>query len=126
MGLPDDCFELQCLRSFRDRYVASLPLGATIIGDYYATAPRIVAAIDATKGAYSTYRSLYETLVRAAVDMISDGDNAGAFRHVMQEWTRLRAAYLPDPLDPPNNALHLPSARRNVSSILRHGRWWNY
>ena len=40
-GLPDDCHELQTLRSFRDRYLAHIPGGAELIERYYEVAPAI-------------------------------------------------------------------------------------
>lgn len=43
--MPDDCEELQILRSFRDHYLANQPGGMEEIEQYYAIAPRIVASI---------------------------------------------------------------------------------
>ena len=45
-GLSDNCHELMVLRGFRDRYVSHLPGGASLMSEYYATAPTIVQAID--------------------------------------------------------------------------------
>jgi hypothetical protein len=45
VGLPDDCFELKSLRSFRDGPLAATAEGRRDIQTYYAVAPRIVAEI---------------------------------------------------------------------------------
>ena len=44
-GLPDDCFELETLRAFRDGYLASIPEGPALIREYYEVAPSLVAFI---------------------------------------------------------------------------------
>ncbi|MEM8722550.1 MAG: CFI-box-CTERM domain-containing protein [Cyanobacteria bacterium P01_G01_bin.39] len=45
-GLPDDCFELQILRNFRDDYLASTAEGQALIEQYYKEAPIIVDFIN--------------------------------------------------------------------------------
>lgn len=45
IGLPDDCFELQSLRAYRDGPLIKLPEGRAAIAEYYRDAPRIVAEI---------------------------------------------------------------------------------
>lgn len=41
-GLPDDCHELECLRSFRDNVLATSTEGRALIAEYYQFAPLIV------------------------------------------------------------------------------------
>lgn len=41
-GLPDDCYELQTLRNFRDNVLLASPEGRQMIKHYYRVAPEIV------------------------------------------------------------------------------------
>ncbi len=44
-GLPDNCYELEVLRSFRDDYLLSMDSGRTLVAQYYQIAPNIVKHI---------------------------------------------------------------------------------
>ncbi len=46
IGLPDDCWELQTLRLFRDTHLSITPTGKELIKEYYNTAPNIVKKIN--------------------------------------------------------------------------------
>lgn len=48
-GLPDDCYELETLRNFRDTWLKNSEEGREIIKEYYEVAPKIVSAINETK-----------------------------------------------------------------------------
>lgn len=56
-NLPDNCFELTQLRKLRDEYVQ--PNYPEQVEDYYATAPAIVAAIEAREDAAALWDELY-------------------------------------------------------------------
>lgn len=56
-NLPDDCYELTQLRKLRDEYVQ--PNYPEQVEDYYATAPAIVAAIEAREDAAALWDELY-------------------------------------------------------------------
>lgn len=56
-NLPDNCFELTELRRLRDEYVQ--PNYPEQVEDYYATAPAIVAAIEAREDAAALWDELY-------------------------------------------------------------------
>lgn len=78
--LPDHCEELQTLRSFRDEYLAGKPGGQAEIEQYYALAPRIVAAINQNANATEVWNSLYEEMVKPCVQMIHADQNEAAHR----------------------------------------------
>ena len=59
LQLPDNCYELQTLRKFRDDYVAKTPDGRKMIEEYYETAPEIVDAINATGNGNEILKGLY-------------------------------------------------------------------
>ena len=45
-GLPDDCHELESLRTFRDSYLLSSPEGEAMVAHYYSVAPAIVELLN--------------------------------------------------------------------------------
>lgn len=69
-GLPDDCYELETLRKFRDTWLKSTEEGKAVIKQYYEIAPKIVSAINDTKDSKSVYEMLYEKMVKPCVDFI--------------------------------------------------------
>lgn len=69
-GLPDDCYELQTLRRFRDKWLKQQPDGILLIARYYEVAPKIVTAIDARDDRLAVYDSIYQELVIPCVKLI--------------------------------------------------------
>jgi hypothetical protein len=68
-GLPDDCHELTVLRAFRDGWLAAQPQGPALIEQYYAVAPDIVDAIEASGVARAVYARVF-SVVRNCVECI--------------------------------------------------------
>lgn len=69
-GLPDDCYELETLRNFRDTWLKNSEEGMAIIKEYYEVAPKIVSAINETKESKKVYDMLYEEMVQPCVKFI--------------------------------------------------------
>ncbi len=44
-GLPDDCYELQTLRRFRDSYMLASPRRVAMVQEYYRRAPRLIESL---------------------------------------------------------------------------------
>lgn len=44
-GLPDDCYELETLRSFRDDFMGSFQEGKDLVDEYYQVAPSLVPLV---------------------------------------------------------------------------------
>lgn len=80
-GLPDDCSELQTLRTFRDSYLAALPNGKAEIEHYYQIAPGIVSTIDHLDNNTEIWNQVYSDLVAPCVQMIHAQDNEKAYKH---------------------------------------------
>lgn len=76
LGMRDDCEILQTLRKFRDEYCGGKP-GLKV---YYATAPRIVSAINARTDSRECYRQLLRRYILPACHMIQAGCNDSAYR----------------------------------------------
>lgn len=93
-GLPDDCYELETLRQFRDGWLKVQPNGQADICHYYHTAPRIVAAIDESADSAATYDKLYAELVQPCVSMIEQKEYKGAYRLYRRISLELEQKYL--------------------------------
>lgn len=68
-GLPDDCDELQTLRWYRDNILIEHDAGPRMIADYYATAPGVVAAINARPDAQKIWRGAYGDVAMAVTQI---------------------------------------------------------
>jgi hypothetical protein len=96
-GLPDDCRELTVLRHFRDTYLSETDLRRSLVADYYAIAPGIVAAINANPDPLKEYESIYQT-IRLCVDFAGTrrfSDALAAYRTMVE---CLSSEYLPEML----------------------------
>lgn len=93
-GLPDQCEELQTLRSFRDEYLVRQPSGQAEIEQYYALAPRIVTAINQLPNATAVWNTVYQELVEPCVQMIHANQNAVAHRLYKAYLLKLMGLYL--------------------------------
>lgn len=101
-GKPDNCWELQLLRKFRDEFVAALPEGVALIKQYYALAPQIVAALETKDDKSSIYARLASLFIYPALQAISRGDNNEAMNIYtgMVEFARvLSGVPLPAPVE---------------------------
>ena len=78
MGLTDDCYELQQLRTFRDSYVINLLMGKKILEKYYEEAPKIVEKILNSKEKELILSNIYK-IIQRAIYFIKLGNNKKAF-----------------------------------------------
>ena len=92
-GLPDDCFELQILRNFRDDYLASSAEGRDLIEQYYTEAPIIVDFINSDQQRELILNGILET-VRECVDYICCQRPSDALTCYKKMFQRLRIKYL--------------------------------
>ena len=95
-GLPDDCYELETLRGFRDNWLKKRKGGGTPIQEYYEIAPRIVEKINALPDADEIWERIYCELVVPCVELIDEGEYDAAFKHYQDYTLRLKERYLTD------------------------------
>lgn len=69
-GLPDDCYELETLRNYRDTWLKNSKEGESIIAHYYEVAPKIVSAINEMMNSKEIYEKIYEKMVKPCVEYI--------------------------------------------------------
>ncbi|MBQ3444599.1 MAG: CDC27 family protein [Selenomonadaceae bacterium] len=74
-GKPDDCYELTAFRKFRDGWLSVQPDGKSLIAEYYAIAPRIVANINRLTDAAQIYKSIWQKYLEPCLRFIERGDN---------------------------------------------------
>lgn len=77
LGLPDDCYELQTLRKFRDTWFTEN--NPDDIKQYYAEAPAIVAAIDSSAHSTHIYKVFNRDYIHPAIVAIEQGRNEDAY-----------------------------------------------
>jgi hypothetical protein len=79
-GLPDDCRELTLLRWFRDHILMVDSNGRRDVQAYYATAPAVVAAVDARPDRLAIYSRVFTTGVAPAASAVARGEYTEAYR----------------------------------------------
>ena len=79
-GKPDDCYELQTLRSFRDTYMQKTAEGRAAVEAYYEIAPHIVEKIDQQSDRMLIYEAIYSELIRPRIELIESGKRQEAYQ----------------------------------------------
>lgn len=93
-GLPDDCYQLQVLRKFRDEYLAALPNGKEEIAHYYATAPLIVDKINRQVNSESIWNEIYHNLIEQCIKHIENKEFEEAHVRYKEYALRLEKTYI--------------------------------
>ncbi len=70
IGKPDDCYELEVLREFRDSWLLKQVDGEQLVDEYYRIAPHIVERIKASGEADEVYSDLLERYIEPCVRLI--------------------------------------------------------
>ena len=93
-NLPDNCWELTVLRSFRDKVLRTTECGRADVEHYYAIAPRIVDAIGKRPDATDIFCNLYKELVLPCVELIEMGQYDKAYCLYRQKSLELEDKYI--------------------------------
>lgn len=72
---PDDCYELEILRGYRDTYLMQTEEGRSLIREYYDIAPRIVWAIDMQPDKDKIYQELYSEYLMPCIHYVEEECN---------------------------------------------------
>lgn len=78
IGLTDDCWELQMLRSFRDKYMMKSEIGKRQVAEYYKLAPSIVERIRCHNNTHLIYLIMYWRFILPSAILIKLGNNEKA------------------------------------------------
>lgn len=74
-GKGDDCYELNLLRTFRDRYLLKSADGQALVNEYYDIAPTIVKHINKLENAKQVYEGIWEQYLARCIRFIENNEN---------------------------------------------------
>ena len=94
MGKPDDCYELQAFRNFRDSYLIKTPEGRSLVDEYYELAPGIVMLINMRQDAGEIYEKIYNEHLKPCLEFIEEGNNEACRRRYESMTRGLKEKYL--------------------------------
>ncbi len=92
-GKPDDCYELNLFRHFRDTYMADYPGGDEMIQMYYDVAPSIVKHISQRPDSDQIFASIWTDWLDPCRRKIESGDMEGCLELYKQMVFHLKDAY---------------------------------
>lgn len=72
---PDNCFELEILRNYRDNWLKKQPDGPSLIEEYYKTAPLIVSRLTASENYPEYCRRLWNQYISPCLSLILENKN---------------------------------------------------
>ena len=75
---PDDCEELNTLRSYRDKMKDENPIIAALIKEYYRVAPLLVQKINSEVDSENIYSELWKNFIEKTYNLIRAGKNSKA------------------------------------------------
>lgn len=93
-NLPDDCYELETLRKFRDTYVVLQPTGEADIALYYECAPTIVKKISELPNGNQIFCDLYQEFVLPCVELIEKEEYTKAYNFYLSTTLQLKKKYV--------------------------------
>lgn len=93
-SLPDNCYELRTLRTFRDTYLKSLPSGTQDIAEYYRISPQIVERINQLPDAEIIWNSLYQKMIVPCLQLIKNNRLQDAYLLYKTTTLQLKTEYL--------------------------------
>jgi hypothetical protein len=76
-NLPDTCYQLQTLRSFRDNYLKNQKRGCKLIQQYYLIAPTLVKRLNQHPNKENIFRNLFHQ-INTACALIERAENPKA------------------------------------------------
>ena len=94
-GKPDDCIELETLRHYRDSWLRKQPDGPQLIAEYYAIAPDIVRAMQASDKFGSYCEKLWAEYIEPCIDMINEGKFESCKKHYINMVRYVQAEFSP-------------------------------
>lgn len=68
-ALPDNGYELNTLRTYRDTYLAASTGGKNLIREYYRVSPEIVAQVNKDAEKRTVYAFIYENVLAACAEI---------------------------------------------------------
>lgn len=95
---PENCYELELLRDYRDDYLRQNG-GEALIEEYYDVAPTIVKRIDKSADAQEKYRYIWERYLKHCVVAIEKGELKACGETYVEMVEELKKQYVVTALD---------------------------
>ena len=73
LNKPEDCYELERFREFRDHYLMNNKTGKRLVEEYYCIAPRIVAYLNIQPDSEERYRRIWMNYLQPCLKDIESG-----------------------------------------------------
>lgn len=93
-GKPDDCYELQLLRDYRDHYLLLTEEGEALVKEYYNIAPTIVNRIRHSEDSQKIYAEIWNSYLSPCVRMIEEGEQEACKERYMDMVYELKGRYM--------------------------------
>ena len=93
-GKPDDCYELELLRDYRDSYLLSTKEGEALVNEYYDIAPTIVNRINRSEGSARIYEEIWNSYLSPCVRLIESGEKEACREKYMDMVYELKGRYM--------------------------------
>lgn len=74
LGKPDNCYELELLRNYRDKYLIEENAGRDIVQQYYNIAPTIVKRISKRNDAKEIYNRIWTDYLTPCIQLIEEDE----------------------------------------------------
>ncbi|MFN0200452.1 MAG: CFI-box-CTERM domain-containing protein [Bacteroidia bacterium] len=94
LGKPDDCDELNAIRSFRDNWLFYQKLGPEIIERYYEIAPKIVSSIEINQCSADIYQDIWTNHLSTFFYQIQQKKEGAALKTYLKMVNELESKYL--------------------------------
>lgn len=94
LGKPDDCYELELLRHYRDTYLLTTKEGRALVEEYYNIAPTIVTRINKQADASSVYEKIWNTYLEPCIRYIEQEKQADCQHCYMDMVQELKGRYI--------------------------------
>ena len=91
---PDNCYELNAFRNFRDNWLKNQSDGETLIADYYEIAPLIVEKIDSLPNSTKIYNFIWKEYLNPCLNFIENGNYQACKNLYIKMVKILKATYL--------------------------------
>ena len=93
-GKSDDCYELTAFRNFRDKWLITQSDGKTLIDEYYAVAPQIVANINRLADPSQIYKTIWQKYLEPCLDFLHNDDNLSCKNKYSEMMHELKKKFL--------------------------------
>ncbi|WMC92462.1 CFI-box-CTERM domain-containing protein [Kineothrix sp. MB12-C1] len=94
LNKPEDCYELNLLRDYRDNYLAATEGGEELVKKYYDIAPTIVKRIDKSDCPKEKYKYIWEQYLKPCIAYIENGQNELCGAKYIEMMEELQSQYL--------------------------------